>query len=211
MGSGCPDVRHYECAIEASRNVFNEAQILGYQLRILDIGGGFHGQLNPDVPFKKLATAIKNSLTKHFPPDLGVRIISEPGQYVVRSAFTLLTDIIGKRVSSKEGEAAESFNHILPLSPPAWRGIVPLRVVGSRLWGTHVSETAGRTYSIRSLNNCLDLRLCNFMVICPFAPYELPHGETLAKSGTTRVQTLRNTYLWNWWMDLHRSNFYVII
>ena len=120
VGSGTYDVRNYKQAIEASRKVFNEAQEFGYQFSILDIGGGFHGELNPDVPFKRFATAIKDSLTKHFPPELGVKIISEPGQYVVRSAFTLVADVIGKCAPRWEGKAAESFNWFYIFDPFIW-------------------------------------------------------------------------------------------
>ena len=76
---------------------------------MLDIGGGFHGELNPDISFKSFATAIKDSLTKHFPHSLGVKIISEPGQYVVRSAFTLVADVIGRRVPRPEGEEEQTW------------------------------------------------------------------------------------------------------
>ena len=107
MGTGSTDARYFEYAIEDARKVFNEAQQLGFQFRMLDIGGGFHGDRNPDVPFKSFAAVIQNSLTKHFPPALGVKIIGEPGQYVVRSAFALVADVIGKRITSSEGEAVE--------------------------------------------------------------------------------------------------------
>ena len=84
--------------------VFDEAQQLGYQFRVLDIGGGFHGKYTSDIPFNKFASAIRDSLEKYFPNWPNLKIIGEPGQFVVRSAFTHVTDVIGKRVLSTEGE-----------------------------------------------------------------------------------------------------------
>ena len=55
--------------------------------------------------------------------------------------------------------------------------------------------------------NCLDLWLCNVIVICPFAPYELAHGPKSCQIRQHLSQILQNPYLWNRWMDLCHSKF----
>ena len=58
---------------------------------------------------------------------------------------------------------------------------------------------------------CLDLKLCNIIVICPFAPYRLAHGPKICQIGQHLGQTLRNPYLWNRCMDLYHLKFYGIV
>ena len=47
---------------------------------------------------------------------------------------------------------------------------------------------------------CLDLKLCNAIVICPFATYGLVHGPKTCQIGQHLGQTLRDPYLWNRWV-----------
>ena len=58
---------------------------------------------------------------------------------------------------------------------------------------------------------CLDLKLCNVIVICPFAPYGLAPGPKTCQMRQHLGQTLRNPYLWNHWMDLYHFEFYGIV
>ena len=69
----------------------------------------------------------------------------------------------------------------------------------ARLCGMHISETGFSLFKAQW--NCLDLKLCNVMIICQFTPYGLANGSKLVKTGTNGVQTLRNAYLciWNRW------------
>ena len=46
------------------------------------------------------------------------------------------------------------------------------------------------------------------MVICPFAPYGLAHGP---KTCQIWLQTLRNAYLWNRWMDWPQLKFHGLV
>lgn len=43
MGSGCKDFAAYDRAITTARILFQFGQQLGYQMNLLDIGGGFPG------------------------------------------------------------------------------------------------------------------------------------------------------------------------
>ena len=67
------------------RTVFREADKLGLNLELLDIGGGFPGHEAGDVSFKEISEQINSSLEEYFPQSSGVRVISEPG----RQGFTV--------------------------------------------------------------------------------------------------------------------------
>ena len=90
VGSGASDPQSFARAVQDSRVVFDQAERIGYDLRVLDVGGGFSGPL-----FEDMATVLSNALDEHFPPH--IRIIGEPGRYYVSSAFSLACNIIARR------------------------------------------------------------------------------------------------------------------
>ncbi|KAF7644105.1 hypothetical protein LDENG_00227810, partial [Lucifuga dentata] len=104
VGCECTDSSAYRQAIIDARQAFDVASLLGIQLSILDIGGGFLGGLDPQVKFEKIAEAINLALDEFFPPGCGVQIIAEPGRYYVESAFTLAVMVIAKKVNMMEAD-----------------------------------------------------------------------------------------------------------
>ena len=90
VGSGASDPESFARAIRDSRLVFDQAEKAGFDLHVLDVGGGFSGALLEDM-----ATVLSNALDEHFPPH--IRIIGEPGRYYVSSAFSLACNIIARR------------------------------------------------------------------------------------------------------------------
>jgi len=80
-----------------AKSVFQEAERLGLELELLDIGGGFPGHESGDVSFKEISERINSSLEEYFPQSGGVRVIAEPGRYFVSAAWSLATNVIGKR------------------------------------------------------------------------------------------------------------------
>ena len=90
IGSGASDPQSFAKAVQESRLVFDQAQEVGYNLKVLDVGGGFSGDL-----FEEMAQVLSEALDLHFPPN--VRVIGEPGRYYVASAFTLACNIIARR------------------------------------------------------------------------------------------------------------------
>lgn len=95
VGSGCREPAAFHRAIAAAKEVFDKAETLGFNPTLLDIGGGFPGNHNSSLD--ELADCINNALDEFFPEDSGVKVIAEPGRYVVASAFTLATNIVAKR------------------------------------------------------------------------------------------------------------------
>jgi ornithine decarboxylase len=97
VGSQCTNLKNYSEALHMAAGVFAEARERGYDLKILDIGGGFPAPYDDSVPpFKKLAKMLNSELDRLFPPP--IEILAEPGRFMVASAATAVAQIIGKSV-----------------------------------------------------------------------------------------------------------------
>jgi len=119
VGSGCSQVGAFQNALRRARTVFDEAARVGYDLRLLDIGGGFPGWDEPGkATFIDHATDINAMLEELFPsPD--IRIIAEPGRFFVAEAQSALVSVVsvadtakGRRYYINDGLYG-SFNCIL--------------------------------------------------------------------------------------------------
>ncbi|XP_068605993.1 ornithine decarboxylase-like [Brachionichthys hirsutus] len=98
VGSGCTDSVAFMQAIADARHAFDIGNLLGFQMNLLDIGGGFSGRDNYRVKFEEFSEVINAALDDFFPPDSGVEVIAEPGRYYVESVFTMAVNIIAKKV-----------------------------------------------------------------------------------------------------------------
>jgi ornithine decarboxylase len=97
VGSQCTNVQNYSQALHLAAGIFSEAQTRGFDLKLLDIGGGFPAHYDDTVPaFKSLAETINTELDRLFPEP--IEILAEPGRFLVASAVTAVAQIIGKAV-----------------------------------------------------------------------------------------------------------------
>jgi ornithine decarboxylase len=97
VGSQCTNFENYVQALNMSAAVWREAKSRGFDLKILDIGGGFPVRYNRHVPaFSVLAKKINAEIERLFPKDM--EIIAEPGRFFVATAVTSLATVIGKAV-----------------------------------------------------------------------------------------------------------------
>jgi ornithine decarboxylase len=95
VGSQCTNFDNYIAALAIISEVFHGARKKGYSLKIVDIGGGFPVPYDKQVPgFEKLAQLINAECQRLFPED--IEIIAEPGRFIVATAATLISAIIGK-------------------------------------------------------------------------------------------------------------------
>nr|ADE10032.1 unknown [Tremella fuciformis] len=92
VGSGCKDPAQFSDAFWRAKKVFNMAKEAGYDFSLLDIGGGFERET-----FAQMSEVVRDALDVYFPAASGVRVIAEPGRFLVSSAFTLATSIIARR------------------------------------------------------------------------------------------------------------------
>lgn len=99
VGSCCKDYDAFNQSIEISREVFNVAKAIGFDLKLLDIGGGFVGDSFSRID--EFSSSVNDSLDKYFPSDEfpELKVIAEPGRYFVASAFTLAVSIHSRKVS----------------------------------------------------------------------------------------------------------------
>lgn len=97
VGSQCTNVQNYSQALHLAAGVFSEAKTRGFDLKLLDIGGGFPAHYDDTVPpFKKLARMINAEVDRLFPEP--IEILAEPGRFMVASAASAVAQIIGKAV-----------------------------------------------------------------------------------------------------------------
>jgi len=125
VGSGCRDAARYESALRDAREIFDLAKReFNMDMRVLDIGGGFpgetHSMWNPAAEldeetdtdkiegkptldghedrfmfFTEIAEQVAPLVDELFPPSSGVRIIGEPGRYLVAASATICCSIVG--------------------------------------------------------------------------------------------------------------------
>lgn len=102
VGSGCKNPAVYESAIETARYAFDIGKEMGFQMKLLDIGGGYTSPSSAHTRHLFYATAavINSSLDTYFPLKMGVRVISEPGQYFAETTATLFTSVLGHKSNS---------------------------------------------------------------------------------------------------------------
>ncbi|XP_052388638.1 antizyme inhibitor 1-like [Carassius gibelio] len=92
--ASCRDPQAYSHALSDARCIFDMAKELGFDMKILDIGGGFSGS---EFQLKQVHSIIKPLLEAYFPSASGVSVIAEPGSFFVFSSFTLAVNVIGKK------------------------------------------------------------------------------------------------------------------
>ncbi|KAF5304669.1 hypothetical protein FQA39_LY09446 [Lamprigera yunnana] len=95
VGSGCKDPNVFYVGIQSARCVFDIAKQYGYNMSLLNIGGGYDGTNKKDF-VEKFASTINNAIDEYF-SDLSITIMAEPGAFFVDTAFTLACNITGKK------------------------------------------------------------------------------------------------------------------
>ncbi len=98
VGSQTTNFENYVQALALAANLFKEAKDRGYgKMNLLDIGGGFPAPYDATVrPFRELAKILNREIDRLFAKD--VQILAEPGRFLVATAGTAVSTIIGKAV-----------------------------------------------------------------------------------------------------------------
>ena len=102
IGSGASDIDSFGRAVKDARNVFDQAADLGFDLQLLDVGGGF-----VDETFETFAENLTEALEEHFPTN--IRVIGEPGRYYASNAFTLATNVIARREVAVDHDGGKGY------------------------------------------------------------------------------------------------------
>ena len=99
VGSQCRNTGNWGEAIEYSRIVIQEMKQYGFDVELLNIGGGYPVEMTTPVPsIEKIGLAIKESLSS-IPSK--VSILAEPGRFLVANAGCLICQVIG--LSRRDG------------------------------------------------------------------------------------------------------------
>ena len=97
VGSQCTHSDSYLQALEISSTIFQESKNYGFDLKILDLGGGFpikHRDSDNFEDFKTMARKIRLEIKNLF--DKKTQVIAEPGRFMVGPAGTLITQVVGR-------------------------------------------------------------------------------------------------------------------
>ncbi|MEN6498703.1 MAG: type III PLP-dependent enzyme [Thermoguttaceae bacterium] len=95
VGSQTTNFENYIQALNLAAGIFEEAKERGFQMKLLDIGGGFPAPYNSDVPrFMAIAKRLNAELDRLFPAN--IEILAEPGRFMVATAATAVAKVIGK-------------------------------------------------------------------------------------------------------------------
>ncbi|KAI9244559.1 pyridoxal-dependent decarboxylase [Phascolomyces articulosus] len=115
VGSGCSNDNAFYHAVVRARHVFDRAETFGYQLSLLDVGGGFNdSSVVEGTTFEKVAAVLGPTVDELF-PSKDVRVIAEPGRYFVGGpAYTFCFGIIGRRVE-ESNDHQKAYDYSLSL------------------------------------------------------------------------------------------------
>jgi ornithine decarboxylase len=95
IGSQCIFSENYVLAIKTARELIATLSRSGFDIRLLDIGGGFPVEyVDPIIAIDKFCGPINSALDKHIAPEID--IICEPGRFIAASPVTLVCSVIGK-------------------------------------------------------------------------------------------------------------------
>ncbi|CAK0854494.1 unnamed protein product [Prorocentrum cordatum] len=101
VGSGCSQVGAFRSALQRARAVFDEAARVGFEPKVLDIGGGFPGWDEAgEATFEDHARDISEVLEDKFGAE--VRVIAEPGRFFAASVQALVATVVSV-ASSQQG------------------------------------------------------------------------------------------------------------
>lgn len=102
VGSGNNDPDAYISSILNARRVFDQGNALGYEMKLLDIGGGFPGTEPPlnehgkpeYLNFEEIAAHIRPMLDEHF---ASATVIAEPGRFFSAATHSLAMNVHSMR------------------------------------------------------------------------------------------------------------------
>jgi len=101
VGSQCQNFDNYIDALGILHEVCGEGGKRGYNLRIIDIGGGFPAAYYQQDSFDKLAGIINSETERLFGrekiAEKEIELLAEPGRFLVANSSVLVSEIIGRQ------------------------------------------------------------------------------------------------------------------
>lgn len=95
VGSQCLNIENYMAAFNAASALLRSARSKGYNVRLINIGGGFPAHYEGvDVSFASFAKKLAQEIDRLFSKE--IEIVAEPGRYLVAESAKLVVKIVGK-------------------------------------------------------------------------------------------------------------------
>ncbi|THC96590.1 hypothetical protein EYZ11_003930 [Aspergillus tanneri] len=91
IGSGASDPQAFATAIQQAKQVIEQGERLGFQMTVLDVGGGFQ-----DANFEIMASGLRPALAQEF-RDRKLTVIAEPGRFYATPFYTMACRVIARR------------------------------------------------------------------------------------------------------------------
>lgn len=94
VGSQQSDLQSWAQALDSVKSIFDDASDAGIELDLVNLGGGFPGRYLHEAPqLKEYADAIYGALKERF-GERKLKIILEPGRYMVGDAGVLVSEVV---------------------------------------------------------------------------------------------------------------------
>ncbi|KAI9646633.1 hypothetical protein NHQ30_004629 [Ciborinia camelliae] len=93
IGSGSSDPNAFVTAVQHAKCVFEDGKALGFHMNMLDVGGGFE-----DNNFETMASSLREAIAHEFPGQ--VNLIAEPGRFYASGFYTMVCQVIARRVQT---------------------------------------------------------------------------------------------------------------
>ena len=98
VGSQCRNPENWRVGIQSAKRVFKKMRLAGLKPKLLNIGGGFPVRHVKPIPsIEKIAEVVNHAL-RDVPQ--GVRIMAEPGRYLVSDAGYFVCRVVGTATRS---------------------------------------------------------------------------------------------------------------
>ena len=97
VGSGSRNPDAFYRAIKHAKEAFDISSNIGHDMKLLDIGGGFHADFDEDGELSTCVTDYINDGLKDFFESDNVKVIAEPGRFFAEHYSALCVKVIGKR------------------------------------------------------------------------------------------------------------------
>jgi len=97
VGSGSRNPDAFYRAIKHAKEAFDISSKIGHDMKLLDIGGGFHADFDEDGELSTCVTDYINDGLKDFFESDNVKVIAEPGRFFAEHYSALCVKVIGKR------------------------------------------------------------------------------------------------------------------
>lgn len=113
VGSKCNDANQYYNAIKDARTVFDIAKKVGYNMTLLNLGGGYTLEnIETGITFEKTTEFINRGIDDFFNDIENLRIIAETGRFIVSNAGIAVLSIIGKKELLNENDEKQFIYYV---------------------------------------------------------------------------------------------------